>query len=74
MTDPVSPDHYKGDIECIDALRAALTPEEFQGYLKGTAIAYLWRLGKKDAPEQEAKKALWYVTWLTGRDPRQGSR
>ena len=74
MTDPVNPAHYKGDVECIDALRAALTPEEFQGYLKGTAMAYLWRLGKKDAPEQEAKKALWYVTWLTGSDPRQGSR
>ena len=74
MTDPVNPSHYKGDVECIDALRAALTPEEFQGYVKGSAMAYLWRLGKKDAPEQEAKKALWYVTWLTGSDPRQGSR
>lgn len=71
VKDAINPDHYQGDIECIDALRAALTPEEFRGYVKGSAMAYLWRLGKKDAPEQEAGKAIWYVTWLTGRDPRK---
>ncbi len=69
--DPVNPSHYQqGEIECIDALRAALTPEEFRGYCKGSAMAYLWRLGHKDAPEQEAKKALWYINWLAGKDPR----
>lgn len=71
VSDPVNPDHYKsGSIECIDALRSALTPEEFRGYCKGSAMAYLWRLGQKDAPEQEAKKALWYINWLAGKDPR----
>lgn len=65
------PAHYAAsEIECIDALRACLTPEEFRGYCKGSAMAYLWRLGKKDAPEQEAGKANWYVSWLTGKDPR----
>ena len=69
--DAVNPDHYKqGDIECIDAIRAALTPEEFRGFCKGNALKYLWRCDKKDAPEQEAKKAIWYTTWLSGRDPR----
>jgi hypothetical protein len=73
MKDAINPDHYKSDegIECIDGIRAALTPEEFRGYCKGSAMAYLWRLGKKDAPEQEAGKANWYVTWLSGRDPRK---
>jgi hypothetical protein len=71
VSDPVNPDHYKsGAIECIDALRSALTPEEFRGYCKGSAMAYLWRLGQKDVPEQEARKASWYVAWLAGRDPR----
>ena len=71
VSDPVNPSHYQqGEIECIDALRAALTPEEFRGYCKGSAMAYLWRLGRKDAPEQEAKKALWYINWLAGKDPR----
>ena len=30
------PLHYcQGGIECIDAIEAALTPEEFRGYCKG---------------------------------------
>ena len=70
--DPVNPSHYKkGEIECIDAIRSALTPEEWRGFLKGTAIAYLWRLGHKDAVEQDARKTLWYVEWLAGNDPRE---
>ena len=72
MNDAVNPDHYKrGDVECIDALRACMTPDEFRGYCRGSALAYLWRLGQKDAPEQEARKALWYVSWLAGQDPRE---
>jgi len=71
MTDPINPRHYQGDIECIDALAAALTEEEFRGYLRGTAMAYLWRLGRKDSAEQDARKALWYVSWLAGKDPRE---
>lgn len=71
MTDAINPDHYKqGDIECIDAIRSALTPEEFRGYCKASALAYVWRLGRKDAPAQDAQKAIWYLTWITGRDPR----
>lgn len=71
--DAINPEHYKGDIECIDALRSVLSEEEFRGYCRGSALAYLWRLGKKDAIEQEASKALWYVSWLAGHDPRNGS-
>ena len=70
--DAVNPSHYKkGEIECIDAIKAALTPEEWRGFLKGTAIAYLWRLGHKDAAEQDARKTLWYVSWLANQDPRE---
>lgn len=73
MSDAVNPDHYKfGDVECIDALRSALTPDEFQAFCRGTAIAYLWRLGRKDSPLQDAKKAAWYTSWLAGVDPRTG--
>lgn len=71
MTDAINPPHYKrGEIECIDALRACMTPEEFRGYCKGSAMAYLWRLGQKDHAVQEAKKAGWYIAWLSGTDPR----
>ena len=39
-----APPHYRqGGIECIDAIRAALTDEEFRGYLKGNSMKYLWR-------------------------------
>ena len=72
QVDPVNPSHYKkGDIECIDAIKSALTPDEWRGFLKGTAIAYLWRLGHKDAVEQDARKTLWYVSWLANQDPRE---
>jgi hypothetical protein len=47
-----------------------LTPDEWRGFLKGTAVAYLWRLGHKDAIEQDAGKTLWYVSWLANKDPR----
>lgn len=58
------PDHYAGGakkIECIDAIEAALTPEEFRGFCKGNALKYLWREGKKDAAKQEIKKGVWYM-------------
>lgn len=38
-------DHYRklGDYQPWEVLRHWLTPEEFRGYMKGTAIAYLAR-------------------------------
>ena len=38
--DPVDrPKHYnQGGVECLDAIEAALTPEEFKGYCKGNII------------------------------------
>ena len=63
MRDPVS--HYMtGGYECIDVMKAISTPEEYRGYLRLTAFKYLWRLGKKDLPAKEAKKALDFVSWL----------
>lgn len=55
------PAHYTaGDIECIDAIQAALTPEEFRGYLKGNALKYVWRERHKGGTESIAK-ANWYL-------------
>lgn len=55
------PPHYKqGDIECIDAIRAALTEEEFRGYCKGNALKYIWRERHKGGDES-LKKADWYL-------------
>ena len=66
MSDPVNhPLHYtQGSIECIDAIEAALSREEFIGFLRGQAIKYLWRCGLKDIATQDAAKAAWYVDRL----------
>lgn len=41
----VGGDHYKklGRYQPLEVLKVWLTPEEFRGYMKGTAIAYLAR-------------------------------
>ena len=58
------PMHYAtGNIECIDAIEAQLSPEEFRGYLKGNIIKYLWR-EKHKGGIQSLKKAEWYLKRL----------
>lgn len=60
------PQRYGGDTqyECIKVLKAWLTPEEYKGFLKGTAIKYLCRLGKKDEGVMECNKSKWYIDRL----------
>lgn len=57
------PAHYQTDsgIECIDAIQAALTPEEFAGFCKGNSLKYLWRAGKKGQKAKDLGKASWYL-------------
>lgn len=65
MSDMVNhPPHYtSGDIECIDAIQSALTPEEFRGYCKGNALKYVWRERRKGHGE-DIRKAEWYLRKL----------
>jgi hypothetical protein len=65
MEDAVNhPKHYnKHGIECIQAIRAALTAEEFKGYCKGNVIKYTWREQYKNGLE-DLKKAAWYLNRL----------
>lgn len=59
-----NPSHYtSGRIECIDAIKSALTPEEFSGYIKGNVLKYIWRESKKNGIE-DIKKAEQYIKWL----------
>ena len=63
MTDEInSPSHYMlfPDMEAIDVIRAALTPEEFAGYCKGNALKYRLRAGEKGPVEKCIAKANWY--------------
>jgi hypothetical protein len=65
MSDPVNhPSHYtNGSVECIDAIQAALTREEFVGFCKGNSIKYLWRSRLK-GQKQDLQKAKWYLERL----------
>lgn len=56
-----SPKHYNaGSVECIEAIRAALTPEEFRGFCKGNVLKYTWR-EKHKGQNQSLEKAIWYL-------------
>ena len=55
------PAHYTaGPIECIDAIQAALTPDEFRGYCKGNVLKYIWR-EKHKGGDESLEKAAWYL-------------
>jgi hypothetical protein len=59
------PPHYKnGKIECIVAMEAMLTPEEFIGYLRGNAFKYMWRYRNKGKAHEDLQKAQWYLSRL----------
>lgn len=59
------PLHYNGGkVECIDAIEAQLTPEQFIGFLKGQVAKYVWRAGKKGDAVEDLRKAAWYLARL----------
>ncbi len=59
-----SPFHYnKGSIECVDAIEAASTKEEFEGYVRANVLKYVWRFRYKDNIK-DLKKARWYLDKL----------
>lgn len=61
----VGGDHYKtmGDFQPWDVLQHWLTPEEYRGYQKGVAIAYLARERQKGG-DQDVKKAAHHLQRL----------
>jgi hypothetical protein len=61
--DKINPTHYKGTIECIDAIESTMTKEAFRGYLKGNVLKYMWRYEKKNGVE-DLQKADWYLKRL----------
>lgn len=65
-TDEVNkPEHYNtGSVECIEAIQATLSGEEFKGYCRGNAVKYLWRCMYKGKSKQDLEKARWYLERL----------
>lgn len=58
------PGHYtQGNVECIEAIRSALTRDEFRGYCKGNVLKYIWRERHKGKDEDLAK-AKKYLEFL----------
>lgn len=64
--DPVNrPSHYTaGGIECINAIEASMTPDEYTGFLKGQVLKYVWRYRLKGKPAEDLRKARYYLDRL----------
>ena len=61
MNDKINPSHYKGKVECIDAIEAATKDKKgLQSVCAANVIKYLWRSEKKGGLE-DLKKAQWYL-------------
>lgn len=59
------PSHYtQSGIECIEAIKASMSREAFEGYLKGNAMKYLWRYRLKGKAQEDLQKADWYLKRL----------
>lgn len=57
--------HDDSLIECIDAIKAALTREEFVGFCKGNVIKYIWR--ERDKGRMlDIDKAAAYIRYMLG--------
>ena len=60
-----NPSHYNtGDNECIEAIQASMTTRQFQGYLKGNVMKYVWRHEYKGKMLDDLRKARWYLNKL----------
>lgn len=58
------PHYCKGEIEFIDAAKAMSTSDEFRGFLRISAMKYLWRYQHKGTPVEDLQKASTYLAWL----------
>jgi hypothetical protein len=60
--------HYnQGGIECLAAMEASMTPDEFLGFLKGSIIKYVWRWRDKGKGAEDLGKAQFYLGMLQER-------
>ena len=57
--------HDDSSIECIDAIKAALTRKEFVGFCKGNVIKYIWRERDKGRMIDIGKAAA-YINYMLG--------
>ena len=57
-----SPNHYlKLGYECIEIIACSLSKEAFKGYCMGNFLKYRFRMGDKDAMQQDFGKSKEYL-------------
>jgi hypothetical protein len=63
------PDHYEGsnNIDCLQAIEAQLSEEEYKGFLKGNIVKYIWR-EKSKGQKESLEKARFYLNTLLNLD------
>ena len=69
-----SPPHYlkEGQIEFIDAMIQVFGLEAVQLYSRINAFKYQWRQNyKHDVQDEDGDKAIWYLRFSRGDDPRK---
>tara|TARA_R110000868_G_scaffold410881_2_gene700704 strand:+ start:289 stop:570 length:282 start_codon:yes stop_codon:yes gene_type:complete len=64
MVDNINPDHYRGRVECIDAIEQVTSDlVGVEATDTGNVIKYIWRWKKKNGVE-DLLKAQWYLQHL----------
>ncbi|QDP48878.1 MAG: hypothetical protein Unbinned7794contig1000_22 [Prokaryotic dsDNA virus sp.] len=66
-----SPSHYlDGDVEVIDAMVAMYGEQAVKDYCVINSFKYITRYKKKNG-DQDLAKAVWYLRFSVGDDPRK---
>ena len=70
------PTHYALDnIECIDAMVEVFGEQAVKKYAEIAAFKYVWRMNRKNKlSSQDKKKAIWYLRYSMGDDPRNETK
>lgn len=70
----INPRHYKitPEYEYMNIMEHTLGFEGTLAHLRGQIFKYMFRLGQKDALEQDAKKIQWYSNYMAGMIVRHG--
>lgn len=55
-----------GPVGCIDAVEAALSPEEWRGFVKGNVLKYVWREACEGG-DRDLRKAAGYLARYLGK-------
>ena len=67
----MQPSHYtQGSVECIDAMVSAFGEDAVKDYCRLNAFKYVWRAKHKDSVESNTRKAIWFLRYSIGDDPR----